>query len=68
LAQRSGIPVRTLRTLVYNGVLPYLRLGHRTIKFRMTDVEKALRMKGERSGLFTGIATESGSLCVPMKW
>jgi hypothetical protein len=44
----SNIPVRTLRTLVKNGVLPHIRAGHRTIFFVPSKVEKALRKREVR--------------------
>jgi excisionase family DNA binding protein len=42
MAAELGIPVRTLREWVYAGVLPYLKLGHRTVKFQRSRVLKAL--------------------------
>jgi excisionase family DNA binding protein len=42
LSEQTGIPVRSLRTLVSTGVLPHLRFGHRTIKFAPSKVEKAI--------------------------
>jgi excisionase family DNA binding protein len=42
LSAELGVPVRSLRELVYAGVIPYLKLGHRTVKFQRSRVEKAL--------------------------
>ena len=42
LSQASNVPVRTLRTLVKNKVIPHIRAGHRTILFSPSKVEKAL--------------------------
>jgi hypothetical protein len=42
LSQLNGLPVRTLRTLVYRKVIPVMRLGHRTVKFLPSKVAKAL--------------------------
>jgi len=42
LSEASNVPERTLRTLVKNGVLPFIKAGHRTILFSPSKVEKAL--------------------------
>lgn len=42
LADLSGLPVRTLRTLVQRRVIPAIRLGHRTTVFRPSHVMTAL--------------------------
>ena len=42
LSEQTGLPVRSLRTLVCKGVLPHIRLGHRTIRFQLSKVAKAL--------------------------
>jgi excisionase family DNA binding protein len=48
LSAQTGIPIRSLRTLVHNGVLPSLRFGHRTIKFAPSKVEKAIAKREVR--------------------
>jgi excisionase family DNA binding protein len=45
MASELGVPVRSLRNLVYQGVLPVVVLGHRTRKFRRSDVERALKKR-----------------------
>ena len=47
-AGELGIPVRCLRDLVYKGVVPHLRLGHRSIKFRRSEIERALKKRAVR--------------------
>ena len=42
LAELSGLPVRTLRTLVLRRAIPVIRLGHRTVLFKPTSVMAAL--------------------------
>jgi hypothetical protein len=42
LAVETGIPVRTLRSLVYRKVIPVVRLGHRTVVFSVTNVMRSL--------------------------
>jgi excisionase family DNA binding protein len=48
MAAELGIPVRTLREWVYTGAIPYLKLGHRTVKFQRSRVEKALAKREVR--------------------
>ena len=43
LSKRTGRKVRSLRTFVKKGLVPYLRLGHRTVLFEPDKVLKALR-------------------------
>jgi excisionase family DNA binding protein len=45
LSQLIGFSVRECRTLVAKGVLPYLKLGHRTVRFRASEVERALKKR-----------------------
>jgi excisionase family DNA binding protein len=45
MAAELGVPVRSLRELVYKGVVPHLRLGHRTVKFQRARVERALNKR-----------------------
>jgi excisionase family DNA binding protein len=45
LSEASNVPVRTLRSLVRNGVLPFIKAGHRTILFSPSKVEKALQRR-----------------------
>jgi excisionase family DNA binding protein len=42
LAELTGLPVRTLRTLVYRHAIPCTRLGHRTVRFVPSKVQRAL--------------------------
>ncbi len=42
MAAELNMRVRSLRQLVYKGIVPHLRLGHRTVKFRRSAVERAL--------------------------
>jgi hypothetical protein len=42
LSDYTGIPVRTLRTLMAARKIPYLKLGHRTVMFDSEKVNKAL--------------------------
>ena len=60
LSQHKGIPVRTLRTLVWTRKIPFLKLGHRTMLFDPEKVEKALERfevlevgARSRGGIFT---------------
>jgi excisionase family DNA binding protein len=43
LAARLDLPsTRVVDEMVARGVLPAIRLGHRTLRFRWSDVERAL--------------------------
>ena len=42
MAGELNVPVRSLRELVRKGCVPHLRLGHRTVKFQRSKVERAL--------------------------
>jgi excisionase family DNA binding protein len=42
LAELTGLSIRTLRTLVYRRAIPCTRLGHRTVRFSPTKVQRAL--------------------------
>jgi excisionase family DNA binding protein len=44
-AAELGLTVRNLRELVYKGVVPHLRLGHRTVKFRRSEIDRALKRR-----------------------
>ena len=44
-AAELNIPVRSLRDLVYKGIVPHLRLGHRIVKFRRSEIERALKKR-----------------------
>jgi len=48
LSELSGLPVRTLRTLMARGTIPFLKLGVRTVRFQPTKVEKALQKREVR--------------------
>jgi excisionase family DNA binding protein len=45
LASELGVTIRSVRNMVYRGVLPVVVLGHRTRKFRRSDVERALKKR-----------------------
>jgi excisionase family DNA binding protein len=42
LAREIGLPIRTVRSLTYRGIIPHIRLGHRRVKFQASRVQKAL--------------------------
>jgi hypothetical protein len=42
LSEMSGLPVRTWRTLIQKRVVPFIKLGHRTLLFQPDKVLKAL--------------------------
>jgi excisionase family DNA binding protein len=42
LSTLSGLPIRTLRTLMARNTIPFLKLGFRTVRFQPSKVEKAL--------------------------
>jgi predicted site-specific integrase-resolvase len=48
MAAVLGIKSRTLRDYVYAGMVPYLKLGHRTIRFEPSRVVNALRRREVR--------------------
>ena len=48
MAVELGVPVRTLRDFVRRGVVPHLRLGHRTVKFQRSKVARALQRREVR--------------------
>jgi hypothetical protein len=48
LSEESNVPERTLRTFWKNGVIPGEKLGHRTILFVPSKVEKALQKREVR--------------------
>jgi hypothetical protein len=43
LSQHKGVPIRTLRSLMAAGKIPYLKFGHRTIFFDPEKVDRALQ-------------------------
>jgi hypothetical protein len=43
LSKAKGRPVRQIRSLVAKHQIPYFKLGHRTLLFDPTKVEKALQ-------------------------
>ena len=45
LSEAINIPVRTLRTMYANGVIPAIKVGHRTMLFSPSKVEKALQRR-----------------------
>jgi excisionase family DNA binding protein len=42
LSELTGLSVRSLRTLVRKRVIPFIKLGHRTLLFSPDKVERAL--------------------------
>jgi len=42
LASRLSMTPDAIKNLVYRRVIPVLRLGHRTIRFRWSEVEAAI--------------------------
>jgi excisionase family DNA binding protein len=42
LSELSGLPVRSLRSLMAKRAIPFLKLGFRTVRFQPSKVEKAL--------------------------
>jgi hypothetical protein len=49
LSEKSNIPERTLRKFWKNGVIPGEVIGHRTILFVLSKVERALAKREVRS-------------------
>jgi excisionase family DNA binding protein len=45
LAREIGLPIRTVRSLTYRGIIPHIRLGHRTVKFQPSKVQRALEKR-----------------------
>jgi excisionase family DNA binding protein len=45
LAHELNMPERSVRTLTYKGIIPHVRLGHRTIRFQASRVAKALQKR-----------------------
>jgi hypothetical protein len=45
LATELRLSIREVRTLVQKGIVPHLRLGHRTVKFQRSQVERALKRR-----------------------
>jgi excisionase family DNA binding protein len=45
MAEDLNLSVRELRSLVYRGIIPHLRLGHRTIRFQPSRVHEALKRR-----------------------
>jgi len=43
LSQETGFPVRTLRSFVAGKKIPFLKLGHRTVRFDVSRVEATLQ-------------------------
>lgn len=42
LSEMSGLPVRSLRTMMKNRVVPFVRTGHRSVWFQPEKVLRAL--------------------------
>ena len=42
LSEASGLPVRTLRSLMHDRKIPFIRVGHRTTLFDVEKVRAAL--------------------------
>ena len=47
-AAELGITMRSLRQLAYKGVVPHLRLAHRTVKFQRSRLGRALQNREVR--------------------
>ena len=61
LSETKGRPVRQLRTFVEHRVIPYLKIGHRTILFDPEKVEAALaRFEIKEVGAITAGKTKKG--------
>jgi excisionase family DNA binding protein len=45
LSEATGLPVRTLRTLANRGQIPFLKLGHRLVRFQPSKVFRALERR-----------------------
>ena len=45
IAGELRLPERYVRYLVSKNVIPCIRLGHKTIRFRRSDVERALKKR-----------------------
>jgi excisionase family DNA binding protein len=45
LARELGLPLRSVRTLAYKGIIPHVKLGHRTVRFQASRVERALQKR-----------------------
>jgi excisionase family DNA binding protein len=45
VARTFGLSSRTVENWVVQKKIPFLRLGHRTIRFRLADVRRALERK-----------------------
>jgi excisionase family DNA binding protein len=43
LARRFGVTIETVRGWVREGRVPYLRPSRRVVRFRLADVERAIR-------------------------
>ena len=58
LATRKNLAIRTVRSLMSRGIIPYLKLGHRPIRFEPSKVEKALsrREVKPKTGLANDVA------------
>jgi len=52
LARKLGEEERTVRNWRYEGFIPYIKLGHRTIRYRLESVLAALEKKTVRKRYF----------------
>jgi hypothetical protein len=43
LSDLTGLPIRSLRTLILKRSIPFMKLGHRTILFEPDEVMRAIR-------------------------
>jgi len=43
LSKETGFPIRTLRSFIAGGKIPFFKIGHRTMRFDPVKVEKALQ-------------------------
>jgi hypothetical protein len=42
LSKETGFPIRTLRSFIAAGKIPFFKIGHRTMRFDPEKVERAL--------------------------
>jgi hypothetical protein len=62
LSKAKGRPVRQIRGFVAAHIIPYLKLGHRTLLFDPQKVEKALaRFEVKEVGAITAGKTKKGT-------
>jgi hypothetical protein len=45
LSEAIGVPIRTLRSMYARGIIPAIKVGHRTVLFSPSKIEKALQRR-----------------------